>query len=71
MTDRDPHPDSAPESDDDTRSDIEQAVEARQDAVENGEGANGDEPAPMTAPGLYSGNAGTGGVVKNQDRDAQ
>lgn len=70
MTDRkpDPHPDSPPEHDDE-RSDIEQAVEARSDAVERGEG--GDEPATFTAPGLYDGHGGTGGVTKTQDRDAQ
>ena len=78
----DPHPDSlpdeAPDSNpdgqpstdrDDQRSDIEQAVEARSDAVARGEG--GEEPAPMTDSGDYSGNAGTGGEVKNQDMDAQ
>ena len=78
----DPHPDSIPEDrmdqtpdsppatqDDDARSDIEQAVEARSDAVDRGEG--GPEPEPMTATGDYSGNAGTGGEVKNQDIDAQ
>lgn len=78
----DPHPDSIPEDnmdqnpdsppatqDDDARTDIEQAVEARSDAVARGEG--GPEPEPMTATGDYSGNAGTGGEVKNQDVDAQ
>lgn len=53
----------------DPRPDIVQAVEARADAVARGEG--GEEPGPMTAPGDYSGNAGTGGEVKNQDMDAQ
>jgi hypothetical protein len=53
----------------DERSDLEQAVEARKDAVERGEG--GREPEIMTAPGLFSGNAGTGGETKNQDDDAQ
>lgn len=53
----------------DERSDLEQAVEARKDAVERGEG--GREPESMTAPGLFSGNAGTGGETKNQDDDAQ
>lgn len=62
-------PDSPPREDSDRRSDIEQAVEARSDAVARGEG--GEEPGPMTAPGDYSGNAGTGGEVKNQDIDAQ
>ena len=44
-------------------------VEARADAVARGEG--GDEPETFTAAGDYSGNAGTGGEVKNQDADAQ
>ena len=65
----DAHPDSVPDIREDDRSDIEQAVEARADAVARGEG--GEEPEPMTAPGDYSGNAGTGGEVKNQDIDAQ
>ena len=61
-------PDSPPATQD-ARSDIEQAVEARADALKRGEG--GAEPETMTAPGDYSGNAGTGGEVKNQDVDAQ
>lgn len=69
MTDRDPHPDSLPENDNDARSDIEQAVEARKDAVERGEG--GREPDSFTSPGMEDGVGGTGGVVKNQDDDAQ
>ena len=58
-----------PGQEDDPRPDIQQAVEARADAVARGEG--GPEPEPMTATGDYSGNAGTGGEVKNQDIDAQ
>lgn len=54
---------------DDTRSDLEQAVAARADAVARGEG--GSETGPLAATGDYSGNAGTGGEVKNQDVDAQ
>jgi len=78
MTDPDPHPDSPPGNDphpdspperDDPRSDLQQAVEARSDAVARGEG--GPEPEPMTAPGDYDGNSGTGGEVKNQDITAQ
>lgn len=69
----DPHPDSMPDgvSDtrEDTRSDIEQVVAARSDAVARGEG--GQEPDPINAPGDYTGQAGTGGEVKNQDLDAQ
>ena len=67
--DRDPHPDSPSEHDNDERSDIEQLVEARADAVERGEG--GEEPETFTAPGLADGVGGTGGVTKNQDDDAQ
>ena len=53
----------------DPRSDIEQAVQSRSDAVDRGEG--GEEPDPMTAPGDYSGVSGDGGEVKNQDITAQ
>ncbi|HEU0043640.1 hypothetical protein [Sphingomonas sp.] len=58
---------------DDPRSDIEQAVEARSDALERGEGGagRGPEGAMMTDPGEFSGNLGTGGEVRNQDMDAQ
>ena len=64
------NPETLPEDrDEDTRSDIEQAVESRSDAVERGEG--GDEPVTFTDTGLPDGVGGTGGVVKNQDNDAQ
>jgi hypothetical protein len=71
MTDRkpDPHPDSPPRQGEDERSDIEQVVEARDDALARGEG--GEEPETFTAPGLPDGVGGTGGVTKNQDKDAQ
>ena len=62
---------TSPGHEDDPRSDIEQAVEARSDAVARGEGEGGAEPETFTATGDYSGNAGTGGEVKNQDIDAQ
>jgi hypothetical protein len=70
----DPHsgtdPNSSPEQrDDDARSDIEQAVASRSDAVERGEG--GPEPETMTDPGMTDGVGGTGGEVRNQDLDAQ
>jgi len=76
----DPHPDSIPEADtnpdspppardDDARSDIEQAVQARSDAVERGEG--GPESSVLTDPGEHDGVGGTGGVVRNQDLDQQ
>jgi hypothetical protein len=69
MTDRDPHPDSLPDNDNDRRSDLEQVVEARKDAVERGEG--GEEPDSFTSAGLPDGAGGTGGETKNQDDDAQ
>ena len=53
----------------DPRSDLEQEVEARADALARGEG--GPEPETMTAPGMPDGVGGTGGVVKNQGDDAQ
>lgn len=53
----------------DARSDIEQAVASRSDAVDRGEG--GPEPEPMTESGDYSGVSGDGGEVKNQDLTAQ
>jgi len=63
-------PNTPPERrDDDARSDIEQAVAARSDAVERGEG--GTEPDPMLKSGDYSGVSGDGGEVKNQDTTAQ
>jgi hypothetical protein len=54
---------------DDPRPDIQQAVEARSDAVARGEG--GKEPARMTDTGEPDGNSGTGGEVKNQDLTQQ
>jgi hypothetical protein len=66
----DAHPDSQPLAPpDDDRSDIEQAVSARSDAVARGEG--GPEPSVFTDTGEPDGNSGTGGVVKNQDETAQ
>lgn len=59
----------APTTRQDERSDIEQAVEARADALARGEG--GDEPERFTSPGMPDGAGGTGGVVRNQDDDAQ
>jgi len=54
---------------DDPRHDIQQAVEARSDAVARGEG--GSEPAMFTDSGEFDGNSGTGGEVKNQDDTQQ
>ncbi len=71
-------PDDAPENNPDAlradtrkdeRSDIEQAVEARADAVTRGEG--GPEPVRFTDTGEFDGNSGTGGEVKNQDLTQQ
>lgn len=53
----------------DPRSDIEQIVQSRSDALARGEG--GPEPDPLTAPGDFSGVSGDGGVVKNQDLTQQ
>lgn len=59
-------PELRPDGDDreDPRSDLEQAVQSRSDAVDRGEG--GTEPDPMTKSGDYSGVSGDGGEVKNQ-----
>ena len=68
--DVDSNPDSPPDAqDDDARSDIEQAVAARSDALARGEG--GDEPETFTGAGMPDGVGGTGGVAKNQEDDAQ
>jgi len=64
MTDRD-SPVSSPDNDNDPRSDLEQVVEARKDAVERSEG--GREPESFASTGLPDGVGGTGGVTKNQD----
>ncbi|SEK42538.1 hypothetical protein SAMN05216382_0384 [Sphingomonas palmae] len=56
-------------SPDDDRADIQQAVEARSDAVARGEG--GSEPATFTDTGEFDGNSGIGGEVKNQDDTQQ
>jgi hypothetical protein len=53
----------------DPRSDLEQAVEARADAVKRGEGGTGH--SPLEDPGASDGVGGTAGDVKNQDADAQ
>ncbi|WP_380787374.1 hypothetical protein [Sphingomonas sp. R86521] len=70
----DPHkatdPETLPEDrDEDSRSDLEQVVASRSDAVERGDG--GEEPATFTDTGMPDGVGGSGGVVKNQDSDAQ
>ena len=54
---------------DDPRSDLEQIVEARSDAVKRGEGGSGH--SPLDDPGASDGVGGTAGDVKNQDADAQ
>ena len=58
----DPDRRHTPEADD--RSDIEQAVDARSDAVKRGEGGK-DSPDAM------SGEGGADGVVKNQEDAGQ
>jgi hypothetical protein len=71
MTDtpRDPHPDSSPASNNDIRTDIEQAVDGRNDDIEQVTGEKAETPLEPT--GVPDGVAGTGGVVKNQDDTAQ
>lgn len=61
----DGEPDDPPQRREDERSDLEQAVQSRADALARGEG--GPEPEPMTKSGDYSGVSGDGGEVKNQD----
>jgi hypothetical protein len=53
----------------DERSDIQQAVEARSDAIARGEGGNGK--SPLDSPGTGGGVGGTGGDTKNQNDDQQ
>lgn len=69
MADNDTAPAGNPDAREDECSDIEQAVEARADAVARGEG--GKEPARFTDTGAFDGNSGTGGEVKNQDLTQQ
>jgi len=61
--------DNATDVREDERSDIQQAVEARADAVARGEG--GTESSRFVDPGAFDGNSGTGGEVKNQDLTQQ
>lgn len=72
MTDRTP-PDSLPPEDSaedrDPRSDIEQAVECRDDDVERAGG--GDDNSPLEPTVSVDTAGGAGGVVRNQDEDAQ
>jgi hypothetical protein len=69
MTDRDPHPDSAPNVDNDQRTDIEQIVESRKDAAEDADVEG--KTSVLDSPGSGGGEGGAGGVVKNQEGDAQ
>lgn len=72
MTDpRDPHPDSDPNGNHDTRSDLEQAVSSRADDVERGAAGDPDDETPLEPTGVHDGVSGTGGVVKNQDLTQQ
>ena len=65
MADRDPHPDSPPDNDNDARSDVERIVEAQKGAVERGEG--GRELDSFTPTGEPDGVGDTGGAIENQD----
>jgi hypothetical protein len=62
-------PDDLPQRREDERSDLQQIVEARADAVARGEG--GAEPGTFTDTGAFDGNSGTGGEVKSQDLTQQ
>lgn len=69
-TNRDPHPDSAPQDDHDRRSDLEQATTGTNRDIENVEEADGVS-AKDPAEGADGAVGGTGGVTKNQDDTAQ
>lgn len=58
-------PDRRHSEDTDDRSDIEQAVAARSDAIDRGEGGD------ATSPDADSGEGGADGVVKNQEDAGQ
>lgn len=53
------------EDKEDTRSDIEQAVQSRADAVDAA--AGGGDTSPLEPTGVYDGVSGSAGEVKNQD----
>ncbi|WP_188055683.1 hypothetical protein [Sphingosinithalassobacter sp. CS137] len=56
-------------TDDDSRSDLKQAVESRSDAADAANG--GDDGSPLEPTGVDDGVSGTAGVVKNQDKTQQ
>lgn len=62
-------PTPADDRDEDPRSDIQQAVESRADAVKAA--AGGDTTSPLEPTGVYDGVSGSAGEVKNQDRTQQ
>ena len=64
--DRSQNPDSLPGTDNDPRSDIEQAVQSRSDDVERA-GTQVDKTSALEPTGIPDGVAGTGGVTKNQE----
>lgn len=68
-TNRDLHPDSLPGADTDTRSDIEQAVEARSDDVERA--AGGGDTSALDPTVSIDTAGGAGGNVRNQDTTQQ
>ena len=53
----------------DTRSDLEQAVESRADAADAAQG--GDDTSALDPTGVKDGVSGTAGEVKNQDLTQQ
>ncbi len=69
MTDRDPHPDSLPQDNHDSHSDIEQATTGTNRDIENV--VETDTGSASDTPDGVGGENGAGGVVHNQDDLAQ
>ncbi len=74
--DRDPHPDSMPSDNHDRRDDLTQGTSGSNSDLENvveggSGGVSNTGETPLEPTGVPDGNAGTGGVTKNQDDTAQ
>jgi hypothetical protein len=59
---------NVPQDDNDPRSDLEQMVQARSDAVARGEGGT---PSPLDSTVSEDAAGGAGGRVKNQEENQQ
>lgn len=59
---------NVPQDDEDPRSDLEQMVQARSDALARGEGG---DPSPLASTVSEDGAGGAGGKVRNQDESQQ